>query len=378
MEIIIIIAAVGFLLWKSSGALSMSVTSTPAPVQNTAPIPVQTPAQPSAQSPVISPAVIAPATIAPITVAAPSPDYQLVSVIQNLQNEIAAITPKPVDPLAPKVTPPPVNNVLPVNVSFPLSPTEALAEAKQSESNLNPRDFANQTWLSRIYGEITSMHTLAWNPAANSFEWSGAYQPGPNLAVIGDASHLALSVTSNIAQSVGSSVAGAIPFIGSAINGIIGLFGAISAHHKAAVQRDATAYNVGLTSCENYLQIISNAIKSGQSTPDEGILALDSMYSDFLTYSAPARNNQPYCNSVCEAKVQLNALVIYWKAYYNALVIAGGGLGNVSQAPVVAPAPVAAASTVPAVTSQLSRITALAAPVSNARLGVKIAPVNNR
>jgi hypothetical protein len=67
------------------------------------------------------------------------------------------------------------------------------------------------------------------------------------------------------------------------------------------------------------------------------------MYKDFLTFTVGARNNQPYCNSVCEAKVQLNALVIYWKAYYNQIVVGGAGLGAVTPsgpapAPVVKPA----------------------------------------
>jgi hypothetical protein len=319
MEIIIIVAIAGIVYWASKTMTTPSVSAPVVRTQIVAPSPVQIPA-----------------TINPAPVAAPATDPQLVSAIQNLQNEIAAITPKPVDPLAAKVAPAPVKNILPVNVPFPLTPAEALAEAKQSESNLNPRDFTNSVWLARVYGEIVSMHTLAWNPVTGSFQWSGTYQPSGDLRLVGQASNLALSVTSDIAGNLakaGSQVAGslssAIPFIGTAINGIVGLFSAISAHHTAAVQRDATAYNVGLTTCENYLKIISDAIKSGQSTPDEGINALDSMYKDFLTYSAPARNNQPYCNSVCEAKVQLNALVIYWKAYYNALIAAGGGMGNV-------------------------------------------------
>lgn len=289
-------------------------------------------AQPATAAP-IPPVSPVPASTPVPTVTPDSTNVQ--SEISALQSEVAQLT-KPVDPLAPKVAPPPPKNILP-NIAPPIAPDEALNEAKQGESNLNPRDFANSTWLSRVYGEIVSMHTLAWNPATGSFEWSGAYQRSASLQLVGQGSQLALSVASDVARNVGSSVASAIPFIGTAVSTIVGLFGAIQAHHAQAVQRDSNAYNQGLDACENYLEIIHNAIMSGQSTPDEGINALDSMYSDFLTFTAPARNNNPYCNSVCEAKVQLNALVIYWKAYYGAIITAGNGLGVVAAPKMTAP-----------------------------------------
>lgn len=248
--------------------------------------------------------------------------------ISDLEAQIIKLTPKPVDPLAPKPAPAPIVRTIPVIVAA-YTPQEAVAEAKLSETHLNPRDFANTSWLNRLYGEILAMHTLAWNPVTRTFDqWSGNYQPGPNLALIGAGTSLALTATTDVARSVGSSIASSIPFIGSAVSGIVGLFGIISAHHKAAVQRDSNAFNQGLTAAENYLQIIGNAVITGQSTPDEGIAALDSMYADFLTFTAPARNNKPYCNSVCEAKVQLNALVLYWKAYYTQIVLTGRGTGG--------------------------------------------------
>ena len=287
-------------------------------------------------------APVAPTTTA--TASAPTSDATLQAELKALQAEVAVLA-KPPDPLAPKAPPIPIKSVLP-NIAPPLTAEEALAEAKQSESNLNPRDFANSTWLNRVYGEIENMHTLAWVPGTGQFQWSGSFQPGQDLRLIGQGSQMALSVAGDVAIRTGSSIASAIPFIGTAVSGIVGIFSAISAHHAAAVQRDATAYNVGLSTCENYMKIIKDAVESGQSTPDEGINALDSMYQDFLTYSAPARNNHPYCNSVCEAKVVLNACVIYWKAYYSALISGGAGLGTVASAAYKAPSVPAPSRTV--------------------------------
>jgi hypothetical protein len=240
--------------------------------------------------------------------------------LQTIENQIQALTPKPVDPLAPKgPAPVPVN--IYANIKPTLSAVEAFNEAKQSEANLNPRDFANADYLNTVYKQIEAMHTIAWRPATGGYLWSGNYQPSGDLRLVGQGSQLALSVAGQIATKVGSSVASAIPFIGTAVSGIVGLFSAISAHHAAAVQRDSNAYNTGLSTAENYLAIIHDAVGSGQSTPEEGINALDSMYSDFLRFTAPARNNKPYCNSVCEAKIQLNAVVIYWKAFYTQVIL---------------------------------------------------------
>ena len=251
--------------------------------------------------------------------------------LQTLQAEIAALTPKPIDPLAPKLLARPIVSTL-ETITPPISAEDALIEAKAKEANLNPRDFSSGSTLKtaptqlekNILAQIRNMHSAAWDYKTNSFYWNGSFQPNNNLQIVGQGTSMALSVTGEIATKVGSSIAGAIPFIGTAINGIVGIFSIISAHHKAAVQRDATAWNTGLSAVENYLQIIKNAVESGQSSLEEGIQALDSMYADFLKETAPARNNQPYANSVTEAKISTNALVIYWDAYYNALIIRGG------------------------------------------------------
>ncbi len=240
-----------------------------------------------------------------------------------LEAQIAALTPKPVDPLAPKpvaVKPPNIlGNIVPA-----LTPIQALAEAKLNDFNLNPAQFAAAPWLDRVYHEIENMHTLAWVYQTNTYVYNDSgTSSAPPLGLIGQGSNMALSVTGNVAAKVGSSVASAIPFIGAAVNGIVGIFGAISAHHKAAVGRDLNAYDGGNSAAENYMAIIKSAVYNGQATPQEAIHALDSMYADFLAFTAPARNNHPWANSVAEAKVVLNATVIYWKAYYTQIIASG-------------------------------------------------------
>lgn len=321
MEIVIILAAagIGAYLYSKSKAVAASVS---------APLSTPTVSTVNTASPATAPAYIPPAP----------QDTAVQQELSTLEQEIANLT-KPADPLKPKTPPAPVVSVLP-SINPTTTAQEALTEAMQAETNLNPRDW-DSAHQARYVGEILNWHTLAWNPATKSFDnWSGGFQPGPNLQLVGQGSEMALSVAGTVATKVGSSIASAIPFVGAVVGGIVGLFGAISAHHKAAVQRDTSAYNQGLAAVENYLQIIHDAVFGGQSTPDEGINALDSMYSDFLTFTAPARNNHPYCNSVCEAKVIVNATVIYWKAYFTQLTVAGaGGAGVTLPAPASPAAP---------------------------------------
>ncbi len=259
---------------------------------------------------------------APATGAAQAASVPTLS-LAALQQEIVALTPKSVDPLAPK----PVAVVAP-NILHAITPAltakQALDEAKLNDFKLNPAQFAATAWLDRVYHEIENMHTLAWVYQTNTYVYNDSgTSSAPPLQLVGQGSNMALSVTGNIAAKVGSSVTSAIPFIGTAVNGIIGIFGAIAAHHKAAVGRDLAAYDGGNSAAENYMAIIKSAVASGQATPQEAIHALDSMYADFLTFTAPARNNSPWCNSVCEAKVVLNATVIYWKAYYTQIIASG-------------------------------------------------------
>jgi hypothetical protein len=261
--------------------------------------------------------------------------------LATLQKEILALIPKPVDPLAPKTSAaslpanldlatlqvmPSITSIMPAGQDW-----TDLQEAKARESNLNPRDF-DAAHHARYTGEIKAGHTLAWNPTTQSFDnWEGGYQPGNALQLVGQGSQLALQTTSAVASNLaagGSAIAGsigaAIPFVGIAVSGLVGLFSAISRHHAQAVQAENTAYNNSLVTVENYMAIIKNAVLTGQSTPDEGINALDSMYKDFLAATpAPLRNNSPYCNGLCEAKIVVNAMVEYWKDYFNRLIIAG-------------------------------------------------------
>lgn len=274
-------------------------------------------------------------------VAPTSPRASAQPTLQSLETQIQALTPRPIDPLAPKVAPVAVAGqyAAPIwNFTPSHSAQDALIEAKATETNLNPKDFSvgqtlksNPTQLEKnMLNQIWSMHSAAWDYRTGFVpDWYNAQHPKSNdLALVGAGTGMGLAVAGNITKAVGSSISQAIPFIGTAISTIIGIFGIISAHHNAALQRDATAWNVSTHSVENYLNIIRDAVNNGQSTPEEGINALDSMYADFLAYTAPARNNHPYANSVTEVKISTQALVIYWKAAYNELVIRGNGGGR--------------------------------------------------
>jgi hypothetical protein len=69
----------------------------------------------------------------------------------------------------------------------------------------------------------------------------------------------------------------------------------------------------------NAFSVISQAVQSGQIKPADAASALDHIESEFHSAGGAAINYSPWCNSNCEMEVILKAMIIYWKAQYQAI-----------------------------------------------------------
>jgi hypothetical protein len=205
-----------------------------------------------------------------------------------------------------------------------ITPQAAMQQAIQESSGLklNPRDFQNNTWLSKAEDQIAAgQFDIGW------YSPSCAGQAAPNLNLFSTASGLALGTTSAAVGVLGPSgaaliPAAAVPVIGWVVAGvgaIVGLISAIFTHHAAAVKRDLSFGCSALPAVNNAFSVIAKAVQDGQIQPADAASALDQIYSEFQSAGGAAINDSPWCNSNCEMGVVLQGMVIYWKAQYTAM-----------------------------------------------------------
>lgn len=101
------------------------------------------------------------------------------------------------------------------------------------------------------------------------------------------------------------------------ISAIIGLFPLIFGHHAQAVKQEQDVLCTAVPAANNYLQIIDQAVQSGAASPQDGMAALDSLYSDFQSQVASIRND---CNAACVMGMELAAIVAVKKSEYQDLI----------------------------------------------------------
>jgi hypothetical protein len=149
---------------------------------------------------------------------------------------------------------------------------------------------------------------------------------------------LALTGISTLAASVGSTAAVTMLFgtaIGTTVGAvlgpltmgistIIGLLPLLLGHHARAVKKEQSALCFAVPAANNYLQIIDQAVSTGQATPQQAIAALNSLLSDFGTQVASIRHgNDPMssgeCNAACIEYSKLRAIVIQKSSQYQDL-----------------------------------------------------------
>jgi hypothetical protein len=126
-----------------------------------------------------------------------------------------------------------------------------------------------------------------------------------------------------------------------AIGGILEVFGAIFAHHAAAVKKEQGTLCAAVPAANQALQVIDEAVASGATTPQQAISALQSLPGQFQSEVSGIYND---CNAACVMTKELQAICAVKVSQYQDLiagaaqVVTAGG-PNVSQpAGVIAPA----------------------------------------
>jgi hypothetical protein len=145
---------------------------------------------------------------------------------------------------------------------------------------------------------------------------------GVNLAkpaLTGTVGSLALKFVPQ-AFAAGPVVGGIVLAIGS----IATIFSAIFSHHAAAVAKERSILCAAVPAANQSLQLIDQAIQSGQATPDQAPAALDNMLSGFQQAVQPIikgadPTSSGECNAACRMLSCLRAIVLLKKSQYQDL-----------------------------------------------------------
>lgn len=123
-----------------------------------------------------------------------------------------------------------------------------------------------------------------------------------------------------------------------AIAGISKVFGVIFGHHAAAIGRERSALCAAVPAANQSIELIDQMVRSGQSTPQQGMDALDAVLSGFsqavggiIKGSSPTSGQ---CNAACVMVSQLRAIVLLKKSQYQDLLSSASSsiTGRVSSA----------------------------------------------
>lgn len=175
------------------------------------------------------------------------------------------------------------------------------------------------------------------------------YQSGMNdVQLAQTASGLALSGTSIGLTASGLVTSAALAPWTLGISAVIGLFPIIFGHHAAAVKKEQSTLCAAVPAANNYLNIIDQALRSGQITPQHAIDALNSLYSDFSSQVASivkgTDSTGSQCNAACVIKENLKAVIILKTSQYQDLISQQQPAASSSSGPIAA-APIASGST---------------------------------
>jgi hypothetical protein len=213
---------------------------------------------------------------------------------------------------------------------------------------ITPDDATNQVFPSSKIATAAGHNQSIWNVIRSSASagqmvdqnGAAAYIPGTaECAATGVSSTLKLASTASGMALTGLNIANAAgvvaaPFtlgVSIAIDSIIGIFGVIFGHHAAAVKKEQSVLCAAVPAANNYLQIIDQAVQSGNATPQDGIHALDSLLSDFESQVASIRHGSDptssgECNAACVMQSELHAIVLLKQSEYQDLIMTSPAL----------------------------------------------------
>ena len=105
------------------------------------------------------------------------------------------------------------------------------------------------------------------------------------------------------------------------------VFSVIFGHHRAAVAKEQSILCAAVPAANQSLQVISQAVQSGQFTPAQGIQALQTMLQQFGAAVTSIRQgsgpgSSGSCNAACVEYAKLNAIVIYMVSQFEDMAAA--------------------------------------------------------
>jgi hypothetical protein len=195
--------------------------------------------------------------------------------------------------------------------------------------------FAQQSeWLQTAAGSLAAEQlTAPWLTAqCGGLSYSG---PPMSLTALKDGGMaLTMAATAGVGSSAGAFGTGALAATGAASTAFaaatfgvgiaVAIFSIISAHHAAAVGREHSL-ECSLVPPANYaLQLIDQAVSSGQMTPAVASASLDKLHSDFVSAATggPGGLQTNPCNAMCVLAHILQAICDKKKDQYAAMAAA--------------------------------------------------------
>jgi hypothetical protein len=114
-----------------------------------------------------------------------------------------------------------------------------------------------------------------------------------------------------------------------AVGALLEVFSAIFAHHAAAVQKEQSTLCAAVPAANQALQIIAEAVSSGQATPQDAINALQAMPGQFRSQVSGIYQD---CNAACVMYEELEAICLVQASQYQDII-------NAASAAAAAPPP---------------------------------------
>lgn len=202
-----------------------------------------------------------------------------------------------------------------------LTAAQAFQQAIQQSGfgPLNPRDFQNPTYLSKVAEQIQAgQFDTAWvSPSCVGIISSN---PTEDLSLTQAAGKIAGATTGALATAAAGSAAGVA--LGAATFGIgivVAILSAIFAHHAQAVEQEQQIECTVTAAANNSMNVLAEGVSSGQIAPADAATALNTLYSQYQAMAKPSFGTSPWCNANCELEIIMLGMVIYWQAQYNAM-----------------------------------------------------------
>lgn len=131
-----------------------------------------------------------------------------------------------------------------------------------------------------------------------------------------------INVAAALSTGVAAAIGTALGPLTMGISTLIGLFPLFFGHHAAAVKKEQSVLCAAVPAANNYLQVIDQAVQSGQATPAQGISALNSLYNDFMgNVSSIVKGSisTGTCNAACVMAGMLHAIIVEKQSQYQDL-----------------------------------------------------------